>query len=413
MMNSNNAPNKSLKLSLGLSLSPRAMGWLEANNIDYNANSLKTLLHNGQLKKCFNKEVRKEIQNAASILEKTELLEALYSDTSIVQTTKSRNKRVTNQDGVTIAFNLIIDEIEKRKKVLKEKGSKAFKLDDFKKVQTLGKHGDDLAIFLEKISDLQEEWNQNFEHAVICESADKSIARHESLYRKSSKTILFIEFDDGTQINNPVAAKSFVAAIEKIGIEKVESLGISGIMGIPLITMRKSTRTKQQHRLGNYYILTHSSTKGKKKLLDKIKIALNVNMEVRIVFSLENDQSVHDLQVEHNDYMNYTEPRLLENFSEDIKWAYKAIKEIVYQVNSKAEERVRKSMIGYYTNGKGLLWVAPHKNNISLFLRKGQYKNINGQLILRGWGNYPTLKILPKEIDLRFIRKLIVKADSL
>ncbi|MEA1928871.1 MAG: hypothetical protein U9N73_11760, partial [Candidatus Auribacterota bacterium] len=88
-------------------------------------------------------------------------------------------------------------------------------------------------------------------------------------------------------------------------------------------------------------------------------------------------------------------------------------KEIVYQVNSKAEERVRKSMIGYYTNGKGLLWVAPHKNNISLFLRKGQYKNINGQLILRGWGNYPTLKILPKEIDLRFIRKLIVKADSL
>lgn len=109
----------------------------------------------------------------------------------------------------------------------------------------------------------------------------------------------------------------------------------------------------------------------------------------------------------------YTEDRLLKNVSQETKDAYNAIKEIVYQINSDAEEKIKKTMICYYADGKGLLWVYPHKNKITLYLRKGHYENKDGNEIPQGWGNYPELRLASDEIDLYFIKKLIIKANSL
>ena len=107
----------------------------------------------------------------------------------------------------------------------------------------------------------------------------------------------------------------------------------------------------------------------------------------------------------------YTEDNLLENSSQDIKEAYNAIKEIVYQINSDVEEKIKKIMIFYYADGKGLLWVQPHKSRITIYLRKGNYKNKDGKEIPQGWGNYPELRLTSNGIDLYFIKKLVSKAN--
>jgi hypothetical protein len=108
----------------------------------------------------------------------------------------------------------------------------------------------------------------------------------------------------------------------------------------------------------------------------------------------------------------FTEDYLLENSSQDIIDAYYSIKEMVYVINNDVEEKIKKTMNCFYTDGKGLVWVSPLKNKIVLYLRKGHYKDKSGVIIPPGWGNYPELRLSGGDIDLFFIKKLIEKANS-
>ncbi len=108
----------------------------------------------------------------------------------------------------------------------------------------------------------------------------------------------------------------------------------------------------------------------------------------------------------------FTEEKLLSNSTQEIIEACSAIKDIVYQINSDAEEKVKKTMLCYTADGKGLLWVQPHKDRITLYLRKGEYKHKKGNNIPLGWGNYPELRLKSNDIDLNFIKELIAKANT-
>jgi hypothetical protein len=101
--------------------------------------------------------------------------------------------------------------------------------------------------------------------------------------RKSPKTVLRITFPDGTAFDDHIAARSFVKAIEKIGIERVRNLGIQ-VGGGPLVANAPSLRYgKSQHRLGDHYIMTLSSTKTKKDTLQQIAKKLGLSLRVDIV----------------------------------------------------------------------------------------------------------------------------------
>jgi hypothetical protein len=108
----------------------------------------------------------------------------------------------------------------------------------------------------------------------------------------------------------------------------------------------------------------------------------------------------------------YTEGQLLDCSSQNIIEAYHAIKEIVYQINSDVEEKIKKTMISYYADGKGLLWVSPQKNKLVLYFRKGIYKDKNGIELPPGWGNCPELRLSSDEINLYSIKKLVKSANS-
>jgi len=109
----------------------------------------------------------------------------------------------------------------------------------------------------------------------------------------------------------------------------------------------------------------------------------------------------------------FNEDDLLNEVKDEVRETYMMIKQIVYQVNSDVEERVKKSMVCFYTEGKGLIWVKPTKRNITVWLRKGRYKDKNGHMIPEGWGNYPELHLAAGGMDPLFIRKLIEQANNL
>ena len=89
------------------------------------------------------------------------------------------------------------------------------------------------------------------------------------------------------------------------------------------------------------------------------------------------------------------------------------IKNVIYQVNSDVEEKVRKTMVCFYSGGKGLVWIRPTKKTIILWLRKGKYRDRNGKVVTEGWGNYPEIHLSASEIDSVFIKKLIKQANNL
>lgn len=109
----------------------------------------------------------------------------------------------------------------------------------------------------------------------------------------------------------------------------------------------------------------------------------------------------------------FNEDDILNGVEDEVREAYMMIKQIVYQVNPDVEERVKKSMVCFYTGGKGLIWVKPTKRSLTVWLRKGNYRDRNGKMIREGWGNYPELHLAASEMDPIFIRKLIEQANNL
>ncbi len=109
----------------------------------------------------------------------------------------------------------------------------------------------------------------------------------------------------------------------------------------------------------------------------------------------------------------FTEDALLNDVEKEVKEAYMLIKNIIYEVNPDAEEKTKKSMMCFYTEGRGLVWIQPTKKGIKIWLRKAKYIDKNNQIIPYGWGGYPELYIQMNEVDPVFIRKLIEQANSL
>lgn len=98
------------------------------------------------------------------------------------------------------------------------------------------------------------------------------------------KTILRVTMPDGSVIAKPTAKDTFVDAIVAIGIERVRPLGVK-FCKIPIISNTRDKKYgKAQRDVGNgWLILHHSSTADKKKMLDKIAKALNLNLKVEII----------------------------------------------------------------------------------------------------------------------------------
>lgn len=90
-------------------------------------------------------------------------------------------------------------------------------------------------------------------------------------------TLLTIKFPDGTVLCESESNQTMVAAIEKIGPQRVLDGGFT-LVGKPIVTT-ENHNWMGVFRLGKYYIYTSASNKDKIKDLKKLSDALNLGLE--------------------------------------------------------------------------------------------------------------------------------------
>ena len=105
--------------------------------------------------------------------------------------------------------------------------------------------------------------------------------RNKPVERINEKSVLRVTFPDGTVIEDKKAKITFTKTIQKIGLMRVRNLGIA-FCGVPVVsnTLDKKYGKTQVPVEGGLYVLTHSSTHDKKKILDRIAIKLGVKLLV-------------------------------------------------------------------------------------------------------------------------------------
>ena len=122
-----------------------------------------------------------------------------------------------------------------------------------------------------------------------------------------------------------------------------------------------------------------------------------------------------DTAIEHvsQEVHVYSKETLLTFCSSSIQEAYDAIQDEVYQLDNTIEEKVTKTMICYYSGGKGLVWIALHKHKLRLHLRKGTYRDTREKIKLEGWGGYPELTFSETDVDIVYIKDLLQQAYNM
>jgi hypothetical protein len=99
---------------------------------------------------------------------------------------------------------------------------------------------------------------------------------------KSSWTGLMVTFPDGKVINNRYAYETLIEAVQKVGVQKVESLKIKHL-GLDFISKTVDDFYNQHEIPGGYFILTHSSTDKKKRQIEEISKKLGLGLQVEVV----------------------------------------------------------------------------------------------------------------------------------
>jgi len=191
-------------------------------------------------------------------------------------------KTAMNKDNLSTAFELISDEIEAVACEIAELGSKAFEEKCYTDAKDLAETGENLKFFKEKVDRLLSEWENGFDQVTRAKTKITKIpiALRETAER-SRKTRLRVELEDGATIEGNIAADTLVAVIKKIGLRKVESLGIM-VRGFPLVGSSRSSQY-QQRPIDGKYIMTHSGTPEKAKVLEKIKKELSLRITISVM----------------------------------------------------------------------------------------------------------------------------------
>ena len=103
---------------------------------------------------------------------------------------------------------------------------------------------------------------------------------------KKKSSVLRIVRADGTKIECEKAANTLCQAIKEIGVEKVYSLKMP-MDGMYLVTIGGNPQyPSAQHDVGNgYFVNVHSNTVTKKRQLERIFKAFDIDWKVEIVES--------------------------------------------------------------------------------------------------------------------------------
>lgn len=184
------------------------------------------------------------------------------------------------QDGVNVAFSLILGELENVIEDLDAEGAQAFQRRAYDEAQRLSRTGSELANFHNKVRELQLQWVKGFD-TITRERTQVERMGSLSTQTRGPRTSLLVTFPNGKILRDSVAAQTFLKAIEEIGIDRVKALNLM-VNKHPLISYQENDRYNQ-HQLNGHYVMTHSSTDQKKRLLEDIAHRLKIEMKIEVV----------------------------------------------------------------------------------------------------------------------------------
>ena len=101
---------------------------------------------------------------------------------------------------------------------------------------------------------------------------------------KGAITHLRVKFSDGDVIEESSAAETLRVFILKVGMMKVQALGLSQ-SNVPLVTnvLDEKYAHAQKPLQGGWFLMTNSPTAKKKKVIEQIAESLNLKVKVEII----------------------------------------------------------------------------------------------------------------------------------
>jgi hypothetical protein len=185
-----------------------------------------------------------------------------------------------NRDGVSSAFEMILEETAAVENQLAAEGVSAFRERRYNDADQLSNSGKRLLQFRGKLEGLRDEWKSGIDVETrqrVRVEPGYTIPPH----RKGPRTAIRVTLPTGRVVQRPTAAQTFADVILEMGVEAVRKLNVT-VSGVPLVDTKEHQKYHQERR-GPHFIFTHSSTRVKKDLLERIGKRLGKALTVEVV----------------------------------------------------------------------------------------------------------------------------------
>lgn len=187
-----------------------------------------------------------------------------------------------NSETVDTAFGMILEAIDEFAGDLKDESDRLFRLRDTKNCAKLNAEALEALGFYNDVVELKGRWNNIFSAEPGAAATSAKSKKREKSGGRAANTSIIVKLPDGRTIKETTAADTFCKALMEMGLERVKRLNKTR-NGYPLIGSEKSSENYNQKEYGGYFIMTHTSTRYKKEILEEISKELGSKIEVYVV----------------------------------------------------------------------------------------------------------------------------------
>jgi hypothetical protein len=183
-------------------------------------------------------------------------------------------------DQLIAALHTIRNVLGHNIETLNRRGAELFKASNYAEAQKKAEHGKILAHFQLKADDLFRDWLTISKEILLDSEVGKEENSNAARKRRTAQKLI-VSFSDGDRIFETSAAETFSKAIAKIGVSRVENLGIKRL-NHPLVSLNPPDKY-QSNFVDGHYVVTHFSTEDKRRLLLEIGDKLGIPLQADLV----------------------------------------------------------------------------------------------------------------------------------
>jgi hypothetical protein len=111
---------------------------------------------------------------------------------------------------------------------------------------------------------------------------------HSGRHRRQPRRHLRVLIQ-GAELQNRNATDAFLAALRQMGLERVAALDIK-LCGRPLVSRSEPPPDRTYYRSGDWFVITHCSTREKKCLLEQVAEELGIDIRVSVIEPTDQEQ---------------------------------------------------------------------------------------------------------------------------